>query len=194
MQTSCNKVVVKLIPGCVCTACYQLFQQVVCTKFLWTCCHQLVNNLLCTDNIRLVGTTCCKSALASLIFLQDDNNLFQTCQQLGTTSANEIFTHVDVFMLTWLNLPLSVSFSLTVSLVSSSFYLQYLSISSFVSQLQICHNSMSILNISSMVHTQATAFLLFLLTSLQAISDCHIYNLEYKELYRQLPLNHILHV
>jgi hypothetical protein len=114
MQTSCNKVVVKLIPGCVCTACYQLFQQVVCTKFLWTCCHQLVNNLLCTDNIRLVGTTCCKSALASLIFLQDDNNLFQTCQQLGTTSANEIFTHVDVFMLTWLNLPLSVSFSLTV--------------------------------------------------------------------------------
>jgi hypothetical protein len=80
--------------------------QAVRNKLLRACCHQLVNNLLhdilcvCFDvmysgeynvfdvslsiiNIRLVT-----SLLASSTLLQDGNNLFQTCQQLGTISAN----------------------------------------------------------------------------------------------------------
>ncbi len=89
LQTSCNKVVVKPISGCVRTACpsccvksgtscYHLVTrlmtvtdllqvvptrliQAVRNKLLRACCHQLVNNLLRADDIRLVGTTCCES-------------------------------------------------------------------------------------------------------------------------------------
>jgi hypothetical protein len=56
--------------------------QTVRNKLLRACCHQLVNNLLRADDIRLVGTT---------TLLQDDNNLFQTCQQKLLKSC-EIFT------------------------------------------------------------------------------------------------------
>jgi hypothetical protein len=35
--------------------------QAVRNKLLRACCHQLVDNLLRTDEIRLVGTTCCES-------------------------------------------------------------------------------------------------------------------------------------
>jgi hypothetical protein len=88
LLTSCNKVVVKPISGCVCTALFQVvvtsLEQVVITllqglmtvtdilqvvptrliqavhnKLLRACCHQLVNNLLRADNF--VGTTCCES-------------------------------------------------------------------------------------------------------------------------------------
>jgi hypothetical protein len=45
--------------------------QAVRNKLLRACCHQLVASLL-----------------ASSTLLQDDNNLFQTFQQLGTSSAN----------------------------------------------------------------------------------------------------------
>jgi hypothetical protein len=83
VQTSCNKVVVKPISGCVRTACSQLLWQVwdkllsscykvddsnrlatSCSnktntgfrnKLLRACWHQLVNNLLSADDIRLVG-------------------------------------------------------------------------------------------------------------------------------------------
>jgi hypothetical protein len=55
--------------------------QAVRNKLLRACRHQLVNNLLRADYIRLVA-----SLLASSILLQDDNNLFQTCQQLGTST------------------------------------------------------------------------------------------------------------
>ena len=42
--------------------------QAVRNKLLRACCHQLVNNLLRADDIRLVGTTCCKSVgLISLV-------------------------------------------------------------------------------------------------------------------------------
>ena len=89
LQTSCNKVVVKPISGCVRTACpsccvkfgtncYHLVTrlmtvtdllqvvptrliQAVRNKLLRACHHQLVNNLLRADDIRLVGTTCCES-------------------------------------------------------------------------------------------------------------------------------------
>jgi hypothetical protein len=61
--------------------------QAVRNKLLRACCHQLVDNLLRGDDIRLVETTCCES-VDLINQLQDDNNLFQTCQQLGTSSAN----------------------------------------------------------------------------------------------------------
>jgi hypothetical protein len=58
--------------------------QAVRNKLLRACCHQFVTRLL-----------------ASSTLLQDDNNLFRTCLQLGTSSANtscwqscEIFTRV----------------------------------------------------------------------------------------------------
>jgi hypothetical protein len=52
-------------------------------------CYELVFINLLRADIRLVGTTCYKSLLASSnLFIQDYNNLFQTCQQLGTSSAN----------------------------------------------------------------------------------------------------------
>ncbi len=61
--------------------------QAVRNKVLQACCHQLVNNLLRADDIRLLGTLVA-SLLASSTMLQDDNNLFQTCQQLETSSPN----------------------------------------------------------------------------------------------------------
>jgi hypothetical protein len=48
-------------------------------KLLRACYHQLVNNLLRVDD---TDQTCWNN------LLQDDNNLFQTCQQLGTNRAN----------------------------------------------------------------------------------------------------------
>jgi hypothetical protein len=84
-----SKVVVKPILGRVRTACFQVddgnrlaascairydsccfydtivvptrLVQAVRNKSVRACCHQLVNNLLRADDIRLVGTTCCKS-------------------------------------------------------------------------------------------------------------------------------------
>ena len=57
--------------------------QAVCNKLLadllTTCYVQTVSDLL----EQLVA-----SLLVSSTLLQDDNNLFQTCQQLGTSSAN----------------------------------------------------------------------------------------------------------
>jgi hypothetical protein len=50
--------------------------QAVRNKLPRACCHQLVNKLLRADDIG-VSTS-----------LQDDNNLFQTTQQRGTSSAN----------------------------------------------------------------------------------------------------------
>ena len=61
--------------------------QAVRNKLLRACCHQLVNNLLRADDIRLLEQFVA-SLLASSTLLEDDNNLFQTCQQLGTSSAN----------------------------------------------------------------------------------------------------------
>jgi hypothetical protein len=49
--------------------------QAVRNKLLRVCSHQLVKNLLLrVDDIRLVGTTCCESLLASSTLLQDYNN------------------------------------------------------------------------------------------------------------------------
>ena len=49
--------------------------QAVRNKLLRVCSHQLVKNLLLrADDIRLVGTTCCESPLASSTLLQDYNN------------------------------------------------------------------------------------------------------------------------
>jgi hypothetical protein len=67
--------------------------QAVCNKLLYelVVINLLINNLLRADDIRLVGTTCCEPVgLVNLVTIQDDNNLFQTCQQLGTSSANSI--------------------------------------------------------------------------------------------------------
>ena len=59
--------------------------QVVQTRLMKDFCNKLVR----ADNIRLGETTCCESVVASSTLLQlDDNNLFQTCQQLKTSSAN----------------------------------------------------------------------------------------------------------
>jgi hypothetical protein len=52
------------------------------------CCHQLVNNLLRADDISDLLEQLVATLLVSSTVLQDDNNLFQTCQQLGTSSAN----------------------------------------------------------------------------------------------------------
>jgi hypothetical protein len=52
-------------------------------KLLRACCHQLVNNLLRADDIRLVDKQFVASLLASSTLLQNE-----TCQQLGTSSAN----------------------------------------------------------------------------------------------------------
>jgi hypothetical protein len=57
------------------TSCYEL----VVMNLLTTCYVQTISELL----EQLVA-----SLLASSTLLQDDNNLFQTCQQLGTSSAN----------------------------------------------------------------------------------------------------------
>jgi hypothetical protein len=57
------------------TSCYEL----VVINLLTTCYVQTISDLL----EQLVA-----SLLTSSTLLQDDNNLFQTCQQLGTSSAN----------------------------------------------------------------------------------------------------------
>jgi hypothetical protein len=66
--------------------------QAVRNKLLRACCHQLVNNLLRADDetISDLLEQLVASLLASSTLLQDDNknSLFQTCQQLGTSSAN----------------------------------------------------------------------------------------------------------
>ena len=64
--------------------------QAVRNKLLRACCHQLVNNLLRADDetISDLLEQLVASLLASTTLLQDDNNLFQTCQQLETNSAN----------------------------------------------------------------------------------------------------------
>ena len=64
--------------------------QAVRNKLLRACCHLLVNNLLRTvlQTISELLEQLVASLLASSTLLQDDNNLFQTCQQLGTSSAN----------------------------------------------------------------------------------------------------------
>jgi hypothetical protein len=117
LQTSCNKVVVKPISGCVRTAsssccdksgtsCYHLVTrlmtatdllqvvptsliQAVRNKLLRVCCHQLVTCRRC----QTCWNKFAASLLASSTLLQDDDNLFQTCQQLGTSSART--HHVD---------------------------------------------------------------------------------------------------
>ena len=62
--------------------------QAVRNKLLRACCHQHVNNLLSAHDIRLVGTACYESVgLINLVISQDDNNLFQTCQQLLVPSC-----------------------------------------------------------------------------------------------------------
>ena len=53
--------------------------ELVVINLLTTCYVQTISDLL----EQLVA-----NLLASSILLQDDNNLFQTCQQLGTSSAN----------------------------------------------------------------------------------------------------------
>jgi hypothetical protein len=65
LQRSCNKVVVKQISGCVCTACSQLLWQV--WNKLSSLCYKI------NDGNRLATSF---------------SNLFQTCQQLGTSAAN----------------------------------------------------------------------------------------------------------
>jgi hypothetical protein len=46
------------------------------------------DNLLRADDIKFALEQLVASLLASSTLLQDDSNLFQTCQQLGTSSAN----------------------------------------------------------------------------------------------------------
>ncbi len=68
--------------------------QAVRNELLRACCHQLVNNLLRVD-VQLYGISdflehdlsrdCWSHQPCSV---QDDSNLFQTCQQLGTSGAN----------------------------------------------------------------------------------------------------------
>jgi hypothetical protein len=57
----------------------KLLYELVVVNLLTTCYVQTISDLL----EQLVA-----SLLASSTLLQDDNNLFQTCQQLGTRSAN----------------------------------------------------------------------------------------------------------
>jgi hypothetical protein len=64
-----------------------ILTQVVRMELLEACCHELVNNLLHVNEIILVGTTCCAFFASSTLF-EDGNNWFQTCEQLGTNSAN----------------------------------------------------------------------------------------------------------
>lgn len=54
------------------------------------CCYvfdqRIVNNLLRVDDVKVVTTTYCESVLL-LTLLHDNNDLFQTCRKLGTTSC-----------------------------------------------------------------------------------------------------------
>ena len=56
--------------------------QGVRNKLLRACCHQPANNLLRADLLEQLVA----SLLASSTLLQDDNNLFQTCNKVGTSS------------------------------------------------------------------------------------------------------------
>ena len=108
LKTKCNKVFAKPISGRLRTACSRFGDK------SGTSCYHLVTRLMTvTDLLQVVPTrliqavrsnkllTTCYvktisdlleqldvSLLASSTLLQDDNNLFQTCQQLGTSSAN----------------------------------------------------------------------------------------------------------
>ena len=62
--------------------------QAVRNKLLRACCHQHVNNLLRADDMSDLFEQLDGSLSASLTLLQDDNNLFQTCQHLETKRAN----------------------------------------------------------------------------------------------------------
>ena len=65
--------------------------QAVSNELLRACCHQLVNNLLPTCYVQTISDLLeqlVASLLASSTLLQDDTNLFQTCQHLGASSAN----------------------------------------------------------------------------------------------------------
>jgi hypothetical protein len=72
LATSCSN---KTNTNLFVTSCYEL----VVINLLTTCYVQTISDLL----EQLVA-----SLLASSTLLQDDNNLFQTCQQLRTSSAN----------------------------------------------------------------------------------------------------------
>ena len=73
LVTSCfNKTLIQAVRV---TGCYEL----VVIKLLTTCYVQTISDLL----EQLVA-----SVLTSSTLLQDDNSLFQTCQQLGSSSAN----------------------------------------------------------------------------------------------------------
>jgi hypothetical protein len=71
--------------------------QAVRNKLLRACCHQLVNNLQRADDIRLLEQLVA-SMSASSTLLQDGNNLFQTCQQLRTSSANTSCWQAVIFL------------------------------------------------------------------------------------------------
>ena len=63
--------------------------QAVRNKLLQACCRQFVNNLLRANDISLgLLEQLDASLLTSSTLLEDDNNLFQICQHLGTNSAN----------------------------------------------------------------------------------------------------------
>jgi hypothetical protein len=81
--------------------CYSLFADLeqlasfyVCYRLFVTSCYELVViDLLTTCYVQTISDFCWNnlliaSLLASSTLLQDDNNLFQTYQQLGTSSAN----------------------------------------------------------------------------------------------------------
>ena len=94
--TSCYHLVTKLmtVTDLIATSCSNktnTCKLYIRNKLLRACCHQLVvlNNLLHADDIGLVLEQLVTSLLASSTLLPDDNNyLFQTCQQLETSSAN----------------------------------------------------------------------------------------------------------
>jgi hypothetical protein len=79
------------------TSCFLFFSlQVVPTRltyrlFVTSCYELVVINLLTTCYVQTIPDLLeqlVTSLLPSSTLLQDDNNLFQTCQQLGTSSAN----------------------------------------------------------------------------------------------------------
>jgi hypothetical protein len=97
LQTSCNKVVVKLISECVRTACshgtisyYHFVKRLMTVADVsGTSCYELVViNLLTTCYVQTVSDVLEQVVARLLALLQNDNNLFQTCQRLGT-SINE---------------------------------------------------------------------------------------------------------
>jgi hypothetical protein len=100
LQTSCNKVVVKPISGCVRTACSQLLWQ-VWNKLLSPCYKVDDGNRLATSCSNKTNTgsvrnkllrACCHQLVASLVasstLLQYDNNLCQTWQGFWRQALN----------------------------------------------------------------------------------------------------------